>query len=348
MPMKRTRSDESAANPNQTIKQYSFRLSAQLYEEASALYRRLGIPISTALSAFFAGTVSAGTLPFSLSQDYARFLETCAHDALFRAVQAELNAEGGPEQCSFPFHAAKAPRLETFSLGIPDEIRAGNYLWEKREKVVSIKLEPPRADTAKAIFRRMGLSVSDGITLFLQQSLDVRGMPFQPGENLAEHMRDSALKQLCRELEAGLKSQVVKDRFSVETQQYKEDTDRLLGPFNCTGKGGKCVLRLVQAFERDHGRNWDRWEKTCPGQKALLRERDIRLFHLGFGIYEFLYREENSEASVVRLRLIDGRKPYMLIGVPWMERQAENTQLITAYKEEKKKEQARGEKLFLV
>ena len=50
MPMKRTRSDESAANPNQTIKQYSFRLSAQLYEEASALYRRLGIPISTALS----------------------------------------------------------------------------------------------------------------------------------------------------------------------------------------------------------------------------------------------------------------------------------------------------------
>ena len=81
MPMKRTRSDESAANPNQTIKQYSFRLSAQLYEEASALYRRLGIPISTALSAFFAGTVSAGTLPFSLSQDYARFLETCAHDA---------------------------------------------------------------------------------------------------------------------------------------------------------------------------------------------------------------------------------------------------------------------------
>ena len=107
-------------------------------------------------------------------------------------------------------------------------------------------------------------------------------------------------------------------------------------------------MRLVQAFERDHGRNWDRWEKTCPGQKALLRERDIRLFHLGFGIYEFLYREENSEASVVRLRLIDGRKPYMLIGVPWMERQAENTQLITAYKEEKKKEKARVEKLFLV
>lgn len=348
MPMKRTKNDESAANPNQTMKQYSFRLSAQLYEEASALYRRLGIPTAAALSAFFAGTVSAGTLPFSLSQDCTRFLETCTHDALFRAVQAELNAGGGPEQCSFPFHAAKAPRLETFSLGIPDEIRVGNYLWEKREKVVSIKLEPLQADTAKAIFRRMGLSVSDGITLFLQQSLDVRGIPFQPGENLTEHMRDSALKQLCRELEAGLKSQIVKDRFSVETQLYKEDTDRLLGPFNCTSKGGKCVLRLVQAFERDHGRNWDRWEKTCPGQKALLRERDIRLFHLGFGIYEFLYHEENSEASVVRLRLIDSRKPYMLIGVPWMERQAENTRLITAYKEEEKKEQARVKKLFLV
>ena len=347
MPMKRTRSDESAANPNQAMKQYSFRLSAQLYKEASALYRELGIPTAAALSAFFAGTVSTGTLPFSLFQDCARFLETRAHDDLLRAVQAELNAEGGPEQCSFPFHAAKAPRLEEFSLGIPDEIRTGNYLWEKREKAVSIKLDPPRADTAKAIFQRMGLSVSDGITLFLQQSLDVRGMPFQPGEMLAEHMRDSALKQLRKEMEAGLKSQIVEEQFTVETQRYKEDTDRLWGPFHCTSKGEKCILRLVQAFEFDCESSWDRWEKSCPGQKALLPGRDIRLFHLGFGIYEFLYREENSGASVVRLRLIDGRKPYMLIGVPWMERQAENTRLITAYKEEKK-EKERVEKLFLI
>ncbi len=347
MPMKRTKNDESASNPNQTMKQYSLRLSTQLYEEASALYRELGIPISTALSAFFAGTVSAGTLPFSLSLDCARFLETCAHDDLFRAVRAELDAPGGPEQYAFPFHAAKAPRLETFSLGIPDEIRTGNYLWEKREKAVSIKLDPLRADTARTIFQRMGLSVSDAITLFLQQSLDVRGMPFQPGEMLAEHMKDGALKQLRKELEAGLKSQIVKEQFSVETQQYKEDTDRLLGPFHCTSKKEKCVLRLLQAFELDCGRSWDRWEKTCPGQKALLPGRDIRLFQLGFGIYEFLCREEDSEASVVRLRLIDGRKPYMIIGAPWMERQAENTRLIAAYKEEKK-EKERVEKLILI
>lgn len=345
--MERTKNDGNASNPNMTMKQYGVRLSTQLYGEASALYRELGIPISTALSAFFAGTVSAGTLPFSLSQDCGRFLETCAHDDLFRAVRAELDAPDGPEQYAFPFHAAKAPRLETFSLGIPDEIRTGNYLWEKREKAVSIKLDPLQTDTAKAIFQRMGLSVSDAITLFLQQSLDVRGMPFQPGEKLAERMRDSALKHLRKELEAGLKSQIFKDRISVETQQYKEDTDRLLDPFHCTGKGEKCIFRLLQAFEFDCGNRWVRWEKTCPGQKAILPGRDIRLFHLGFGIYEFLCREEDSGASVVRLRLIDGRKPYMLIGVPWMERQAENTRLIAAHKEEKK-EKERIEKPFLI
>ena len=148
MPMKRTKNDESASNPNQTMKQYSLRLSTQLYEEASALYREFGILISTALSAFFAGTVSAGTLPFSLSQDCARFLKTRAHDALFRAVQAELNAEGGPEQCSFPFHAAKAPRLETFSLGIPDKIRTGCLLYTSDRGNACRTHEGQRAEAA--------------------------------------------------------------------------------------------------------------------------------------------------------------------------------------------------------
>ena len=77
--MTKTHADGSFSDQSSSKKQHSFRSSSRLYQKAFMLYQELGIPLSTALSIFFAGTVSARSLPFSPSQNCARFLEIRAH-----------------------------------------------------------------------------------------------------------------------------------------------------------------------------------------------------------------------------------------------------------------------------
>ena len=338
--MKKTYADQ-----NSPKKQYNFRSSSQLFQKVSALYRELGMPLTTALSIYFSGTASAGTLPFSPTKNCTRFLEARAHRDLLNMVQAELNAPGGPEQYHFPHRSSEAQEMKEFFLDIPDQVCPGNYLWEKRDKQFSVNLDPGQVDAAKSVFQRMGLSVSDAVTLFLQQSIDAQGMPFQPSQKLAEYIRNSSLKLLRKELEAGLSSQIIEDIYDVRTQLCKEDTERILKPFHRSGEEEKCILRLVQAFETDNGSVSERWRQSCHGQKEILPGKDIRLFHLGFEIYEFVQYDPERKHPFVRVRLVDGRKPFMAICVPWMKQQEENTRLITAYGEEKK-EQERREKYF--
>ena len=339
--MTKTHADGSFSDQSSSKKQHSFRSSSRLYQKAFMLYQELGIPLSTALSIFFAGTVSARSLPFSPSQNCARFLEIRAHRDLLNMVQVELNATDGQDQYHLPYRSSEAQESKEFFLGIPDQICPGNYLWEKRDKQFSVNLDPRQVDEAKSIFKKMGLSVSDAVMLFLQQSLDAQGMPFQPSQKLAERIRNSSLKLLRKELEAGLNSQIIEDIFDVRTQLCEEDTERILKPFHRSGEEEKCILRLVQAFETDNGSVSERWRQSCHGQKEILPGKDIRLFHLGFEIYEFVQYDPERKHPYVRIRRIDGRKPFMLICVPWMKQQEENTRLITAYGEEKKEKERR-------
>ena len=94
--MKKTYADQ-----NSPKKQYNFRSSSQLFQKVSALYRELGMPLTTALSIYFSGTASAGTLPFSPSQNCTRFLEARAHRDLLNMVQADLSSADGQEQYHF-------------------------------------------------------------------------------------------------------------------------------------------------------------------------------------------------------------------------------------------------------
>ena len=260
-------------------------------------------------------------------------------------VQAELNAPGGPEQYHFPHRSSEAQKMKEFFLYIPDQVCPGNYLWEKRDQQFSVNLDPGQVDVAKSVFQRMGLSVADAVTLFLQQSIDAQGMPFQPSQKLAEHIMNSSLKLLRKELETGLNSQIIEDPFEFKTQLCEEDTERILKPFHRSSEEEKCILRLVQAFETDNGSVSERWLQSCHGQKEILPGKDIRLFRLGFEIYEFVQYDPGRKHPYVRIRRIDGRKPFMLICAPWMKQQEENTRLITAYGEEKK-EKKRREKYF--
>ena len=62
-----------------------------------------------------------------------------------------------------------------------------------------------RADV-EAVYAKSGISFTQAINIFIQQSLNAGGFPFQVTADNAEYMRAEAMKQLMRELDAGKNS----------------------------------------------------------------------------------------------------------------------------------------------
>lgn len=62
-----------------------------------------------------------------------------------------------------------------------------------------------RADV-EAVYAKSGISFTQAINIFIQQSLNAGGFPFQVTADNAEYMRAEAMKRLMRELDDGKNS----------------------------------------------------------------------------------------------------------------------------------------------
>lgn len=62
-----------------------------------------------------------------------------------------------------------------------------------------------RADV-EAVYAKSGISFTQAINIFIQQSLNAGGFPFPVTADNAEYLRAEAMKRLMRELEAGKNS----------------------------------------------------------------------------------------------------------------------------------------------
>ena len=77
-----------------------------------------------------------------------------------------------------------APKTDTYHFRINPEVRA----------------------QVEAVYAKSGLSFTQAINVFIQQSLDAGGFPFAVTEENAEMVKAEAMKRLVKELEAGLNS----------------------------------------------------------------------------------------------------------------------------------------------
>ena len=77
-----------------------------------------------------------------------------------------------------------APKTDTYHFRINPEVRA----------------------QVEAVYAKSGLSFTQAINVFIQQSLDAGGFPFAVTEENAEMVKAVAMKRLVKELEAGLNS----------------------------------------------------------------------------------------------------------------------------------------------
>ena len=65
------------------------------------------------------------------------------------------------------------------------------------------RINPDVRSQAEAIYAKCGLTLSQAINVFLQQSLSAGGFPFPVTTENAESLRAADLKRLMRELDAG-------------------------------------------------------------------------------------------------------------------------------------------------
>lgn len=78
-----------------------------------------------------------------------------------------------------------------------------NVMSAPKTSTFQMRINPEVKERAEAIFQRCGLSLTDAINVFLQQSMNAGGLPFIVTQDSREALRDQAIAQLMREIQAG-------------------------------------------------------------------------------------------------------------------------------------------------
>ncbi len=69
-----------------------------------------------------------------------------------------------------------------------------------------MRINPEIKQQAETVFAKCGLTLTDAVNIFIQQSLNVEGLPFLVSKENAEYLKAKAMTQLVNEVEKGWKS----------------------------------------------------------------------------------------------------------------------------------------------
>lgn len=78
-----------------------------------------------------------------------------------------------------------------------------NVMNAPKTSTFQMRINPEVKNQAEAIFQRCGLTLTDAINVFIQQSMNAGGLPFIVTQNSREALRDQAIAQLMKEIQAG-------------------------------------------------------------------------------------------------------------------------------------------------
>ena len=69
-----------------------------------------------------------------------------------------------------------------------------------------MRINPEVKNRAEKVFQNCGMTLTDAINVFIQQAMNVGGMPFMVTQNSREALRDQAIAQLMSEIRKGRES----------------------------------------------------------------------------------------------------------------------------------------------
>ena len=84
--------------------------------------------------------------------------------------------------------------------------QAYNVSSAPKTTTFQMRMNPEIKQRAEQLYASYGLNLTDAINIFIQQSLNVEGLPFLLSPENEEYMKNKALKRLMAELAAGWKS----------------------------------------------------------------------------------------------------------------------------------------------
>lgn len=81
-----------------------------------------------------------------------------------------------------------------------------NVMNAPKTSTFQMRINPEVKNQAEAIFQRCGLTLTDAINVFIQQSMNAGGLPFIVTQDSREALRDQAIARLMQEIQAGRNS----------------------------------------------------------------------------------------------------------------------------------------------
>lgn len=96
------------------------------------------------------------------------------------------------------FNAAMTPKTATFQMRINPEVKA----------------------RAESVFSAYGLTLTDAVNIFIQQSLNTQGLPFLLSPENAEYLRSKSVQRLMAELQKGFDSVEREEDWVSEADAY--------------------------------------------------------------------------------------------------------------------------------
>ena len=84
-----------------------------------------------------------------------------------------------------------------------------------------MRINPEVKSQAESIFATYGLSLTDAVNIFIQQSLNANGLPFLLSPENAEYMKAKAVQRLMAEIQSGWDSVKSDNDWISEEEAYK-------------------------------------------------------------------------------------------------------------------------------
>ncbi len=81
-----------------------------------------------------------------------------------------------------------------------------NVVSSAKTDMFRFRINPDVRKQVEDIYAKTGLSLTQAINIFIQQSINAGGLPFQATEDNAELLRAKSMERLMKELDAGKKS----------------------------------------------------------------------------------------------------------------------------------------------
>lgn len=81
-----------------------------------------------------------------------------------------------------------------------------NIVTAPKTDMFRFRINPEIRKQAEEIYAKNGVSFTQAINIFIQQSINAGGFPFQVNEGNAEFVKAKAMEQLMKELEEGKNS----------------------------------------------------------------------------------------------------------------------------------------------